>query len=64
MECSIRYALSKRNDDGKCIPWFYPAVDPNVRMCDPFETREFNAEIERMRGSQCKVISKFDLVES
>ena len=31
-------------------------MDPEVRVCDPFEARDFNKEIEFMRADICKVI--------
>ena len=33
-------------------------MDPSVRMCDPFEARDFNEEIEKLAGNKCKVGEK------
>ena len=30
-------------------------MDPQVRVCDPFEARDFNKEIEFMSADVCKV---------
>lgn len=57
LECSIQFGLSKQSNGEKCIPWYYPAVDPDARMCDPYETRDFNGEIEKMPSNECKVLS-------
>ena len=46
------------NGTDRCIPWYYPPVDPEVRVCDPFEARDFNKEIERMRADKCQVITR------
>ena len=43
------------NDGENCIPWYYPAVEPDARMCTPYETRDFNGEIENMPSKECKV---------
>ena len=43
------------NDTDRCIPWYYPPVDPAVRVCDPFEARDFNKKIEFMSSDICKV---------
>ena len=55
LECSISYALSLLNTTDKCIPWYYPPVDPKVRMCSTFEARDFNKAIEKMPGGICEV---------
>ena len=58
MECGISYALGKLNATDRCIPWYLPPVDPQVRVCDPFEARDFNKEIEFMSADVCKVVRK------
>ena len=55
LECSISYALSLLNGTDRCIPWYYPPVDPVVRMCSAFEARDFNKAIEKMPGGRCQV---------
>ena len=52
LECSISYVL---NTTERCIPWYYPPVDPEVRMCSAFEARDFNKAIEKMPGGICEV---------
>lgn len=54
LECGLSHALDKLNGTDRCIPWYYPPVDPEVRVCDPFEARDFNKEIERMRADKCQ----------
>merc|ERR1719188_1845760 len=54
LECGISHALNMLNGTSRCIPWFYPPVDPEVRVCDPFEAKDFRMEIERMQDGKCK----------
>ena len=42
-------------DDDKCIPWYYPQLDPDMRMCSPFEAREFKSRIDVMTLDSCHV---------
>ena len=28
------------------MPWYYPQARPDVRMCSPYEAREFDAKME------------------
>jgi hypothetical protein len=53
LECGIEYALSSLTEN-RCIPWYYPAVDPKARVCDPFEVKEFNRFIENMPEKECE----------
>jgi hypothetical protein len=57
LECSIEYALTILSDNHTCIPWYYPPVDPTVRICDPFEVKEFNKAIGNMPDDECDVSS-------
>ena len=57
LECSISYALSLLNTTERCIPWYYPPVDPKVRMCSAFEARDFSKAIEKIPGGICEVIN-------
>ena len=54
LECSISYVLSLLNTTDRCIPWYYPPVDPEVRMCSAFEARDFSLAIEKMPGGICE----------
>ena len=43
--------------DNKCIPWYYPQLDPDTRMCSPFEAKEFNKKVDIASTNLCKVCS-------
>ena len=57
LECFIKFARSKmvgENETEKCTPWFYPVIDKYVtKMCDPWETREFQNMISSVPDGQC-----------
>ena len=55
MECRIKHVLSLFSDSDKCIPWYFPPVDPDVRLCSPYESRNFSREMEKMAHDVCKV---------
>ena len=43
LECSLRFAqksVQNTNNVSICSPWFFPALDANHRMCDPWEKSE------------------------
>ena len=42
----MAHALSSQPREDRCAPWYYPQVRPDVRMCSPFEAREFDAKME------------------
>lgn len=42
--------------EDKCIPWYFPPVDPDVRLCSPYEARDFKKEMESIAAHECKVI--------
>ena len=46
LECKIEHALSLLNGTERCVPWYYPNVRPDVRMCSPYEAWDFNEEME------------------
>ena len=62
LECRIKHVLSLFSDGDKCLPWYFPPVDPGVRLCSPYESRNFSREMEKMPHDVCKVIS--DMLES
>ena len=53
MECAMEQAISIC----QCIPWYYPQLDPDTRMCSPFEAREFNKKVDIASTNLCKVFS-------
>ena len=42
-------------DDDKCLPWYYPQVDPEARLCSPFESRALRETINTMSNKMCQV---------
>ena len=54
-ECHIREALSEMKEEDKCLPWYYPQVDPDARICSPFEARELRTMIDTVSNKKCKV---------
>ena len=56
LECNMRKVLSKRMEGDKCIPWYFPPVDKDIRLCSPFEARDFKKEMESIAAEECKVI--------
>ena len=55
LECRIKHVLSLFSDSDKCLPWYFPPVDPDVRLCSPYESRNFSREMEKMAHDVCKV---------
>ncbi len=47
-------ALANMSTADRCIPWYYPPVDPSARMCDPFEARDFGRQMERVGKEACE----------
>ena len=54
-ECRIKKALSNMTEGNKCIPWYYPPVNNDTRMCSPFEAEEFKKGIELISVNECRV---------
>ena len=46
LECKVSHALSSQPKDDRCVPWYYPQARQDVRMCSPYEAREFDAKME------------------
>ena len=42
-------------DEDQCLPWYYPQVIPDARLCSPFEARELRTMINTMSNKKCKV---------
>ena len=55
LECRLEKALANMTDDNKCIPWYFPRLDPDIRMCSPFEGKEFKNNIDVMATTLCQV---------
>ena len=52
----MKKVLLKRNEEDRCVPWYLPPVDSDVRICSPFEARIFKKDMESVAASECKVI--------
>ena len=55
LECHIELAISKMKDEEKCIPWYFPPPNSDVRLCSPFEASSFNKQIDLIDDDECKV---------
>ena len=51
----MEHALSLLPAEDRCIPWFLPLVDPECRLCTPFEARNFSRAVESVGKHICKV---------
>ena len=54
LECRMRHALSTLPAEERCVPWFLPLVDRDLRLCSPFEARDFSRAIEDVGKHICK----------
>ena len=54
LECRMRQALMDMGEDEKCTPWYLPPVDPDARLCSPFEAIKFNHAIDTMAANVCE----------
>lgn len=54
----MEHALSMLPAEDRCIPWFLPLVDPECRLCTPFEARNFSRAIENVGKHICNVRNK------
>ena len=59
----MKKVLSIKSDEDKCIPWFFPPVDPDVRLCSPYEARDFKKEMESIAAHECKVMDVNELLK-
>ena len=55
LECHIEETLSNLGPNDQCMPWYLPPVDANIRLCSPFEARNFTNEIDKLSNEICKV---------
>ena len=57
LECSLSFAqqhLKDENNSSFCTPWFFPFLDTNYRMCDPWEKmRIFETIQNEVPQDQC-----------
>ena len=59
LECKINHALSMMGDSDKCMPWWLPPLDKDVRLCSPYEARIFSRDINNMAQDLCQVLFQF-----
>ena len=57
LECHIDHTLTKMSDIEKCIPWYFPPISSDIRLCSPFEARNFTDEIDKLSNEICMVNS-------
>ena len=58
MECRIKRVLSNMTNGTECTPWYYPPVNPDTRMCSPFEAQDFTKSMELISLNECRVLIK------
>ena len=50
--------ISQFKDEEKCIPWYYPPVDLDLRLCSPYEAKDFAKKLEKISHAVCKVCNE------
>ena len=55
LECRINKTLAKKTDVDGCLPWYYPPVNQDTRLCAPFEAQEFEQMIQLVSVNECRV---------
>ena len=59
LECHIEKAISEMEEADKCIPWYFPPLGTDVRMCTPYESRNFNRELNMLSDDECPVWMRY-----
>ena len=47
--------ISQLGENETCIPWYYPPVDLELRLCSPYEAKDFANKLEKTSHAECKV---------
>ena len=47
-----------RKQEDKCLPWYYPQVDPEARLCSPFEAIKLQKMIDTISNKKCRVLDE------
>ena len=47
--------VAQLNESEKCLPWYYPPIDLDLRLCSPFEAKDFSTKLEKISHAKCKV---------
>ena len=58
-ECHIQEALLAMKDEDKCLPWYYPQVDQDARLCSPYEAIKLRMMIDTISNKKCEVGKQF-----
>jgi len=55
LECQVGQVLAALEKSGKklCIPWFFPIVEAEHPMCDPWEAQSFQEEMKNIGDAEC-----------
>ena len=54
-ECRIQIALLPMKLEDRCLPWYYHQVDPEARLCSPFEAQAMKENIDSISSGKCQV---------
>ena len=57
LECQIHKALSNMTEKDRCIPWYYPQIDEELRLCSPYEALDLRSMIDSQPTNLCQVFS-------
>ena len=57
LECQIQETLSRMTEQDRCIPWYYPQIDQELRLCSPFEALNLRSLIDSLPTNLCQVFS-------
>ena len=52
LECALKYA-QKENDTQGCTPWYFPFVDENFKLCDPYQTMIIRKAMQNVPDGEC-----------
>ena len=55
LECRMKKTIDNMTEVDRCMPWYLPPVDGDVRLCSPFEARIFKKKMELIGERECKV---------
>ena len=39
----------------RCLPWYYPQVDPEAKVCSPLDALTMRERIDTMPNDKCQV---------
>ena len=52
LECALVYA-QKLNETEGCTPWYFPFVDLNFKLCDPFQNLIIRRNMQNVPDAEC-----------